>query len=104
MVRAFTSTKQYSLHNTVPDTPSQPQLPQVIQMTQSTWVTPADLPNMTEEESREEAIMKKRRKKMKKKGLPIYFPPCKNCIQCKTCKKKNKIRIRVEYAEHFPIS
>ena len=85
-------------------TPAQPQLPQVIQMTQSTWVTPADLPNMTEEESREEAIMKKRRKKMKKKGLPIYFPPCKNCIQCKTCKKKNKIRIRVEYAEHFPIS
>ena len=81
-----------------------PQPPPVVQLTQSTWVTPADLPNMTEEESREDAIMKKRRKKMKKKGLPIYFPPCKNCIQCKMCKKKNKIRIRVEYAEHFPIS
>merc|ERR1712203_1285110 len=84
---------QQGAQNTIYQTPNnatssapttQQQQPQVVQMTQSTWVTPADLPNMTEEESREEAIMKKRRKKMKKKGLPIYFPPCKNCIQCKT--------------------
>ena len=34
----------------------------------------------------------------------MYFPPCKSCVLCKNCKKRNKGKIRAEWADHFPIT
>ena len=58
---------------------------------------------LTQEETEYEAVAKKRKRLKNRKG-PVFYPPCKTCVQCKNCKKRAKIKLRLEWADHFPVT
>ena len=67
-------------------------------------LTPSELTGPLTQDEEDYEAMAKKRKRLKARRGPLYYPPCKQCIQCKNCKKRTKIKLRLEWAEHFPVS
>jgi len=69
---------------------------------------PSELEGPLTQDENEYETMAKKRKRLKNRrgggGGPLYFPPCKQCVQCKNCRKRAKVKLRLEWSEHFPVS
>jgi len=67
-------------------------------------LSPSELEGPLTQEETDYETMAKKRKRLKNRKGPIFYPPCKSCIQCKNCKKRAKIKLRLEWADHFPVT